>query len=540
MINQNKEINYSKIADKETQNLIFSSIQKIDTSLGEMEENLPSNENLNSDISSPLNQNLWLLDYKIFGEESYVFNDKNKLHALYQNYILCANDKMIGAEAFDYNALNSTGVNFLAYTYGLTNEEKELIISLETLDNMVNNETAMAALSQFSMPIAFMAESQTMVNLLSNSSIGMEAIANSENASKSLCNSKKAMNILAASTVAMEKLANSSYAMNAITSNWEIMEIIAQHQESLDACWNNTIAVNAICASSQFKSFIKYQTSLNSFGYAASNAGSAYSVWNGRKTFIYNGQTIKCAYSGDIKNVILPPGTYKLQVYGAQGGAYASSTSYVGGKGGYSVGNKVLTSPTTLYVVAGGQGTTLSATGAGGAGYNGGGKAYTASTSYKTAGGGGATHISTKSGLLSALGTSNLSSILIVAGGGGASGNGANGGAGGGTSGSAGTDDSTSYSPGGGGTQSAAGASYYQSTANSTTYFTLGSFGQGASGKSSYVSGGGGGLYGGGGAYYASCGAGGGSGYIGGVTEGSMTNGSRAGNGQAIITRVSA
>ena len=101
------------------------------------------------------------------------------------------------------------------------------------------------------------------------------------------------------------------------------------------------------------------------------------------------------SYSGNIKEVTLTKGKYKLEVWGAQG------KGNKGGLGGYSVGIYNIPSPTTVYVVVGGNN-----------GYNGGG------SSSKGYNGGGATHIATRTGLLSAL-SSYKSSVLMVAGGGG-------------------------------------------------------------------------------------------------------------------------
>ena len=80
------------------------------------------------------------------------------------------------------------------------------------------------------------------------------------------------------------------------------------------------------------------------------------------------------AYTGTVQEVTLSAGTYKLQVWGAQGGSNPSDTtygiaSYDGGKGGYSEGILTLTSPTTLYIFVGGQPSTNSNNG----GWNGGG-----------------------------------------------------------------------------------------------------------------------------------------------------------------------
>lgn len=217
-------------------------------------------------------------------------------------------------------------------------------------------------------------------------------------------------------------------------------------------------------------------------------------------------------YTGAVQSDTLPAGTYKLECWGAQGGSY--STTYYGGKGGYSVGEITLEQDTTIYVYVGGQGTGGTSSGSKAAGFNGGGAGYSTSTTYLTGSGGGASDVR--------IGTDSLYARVIVAGGGGGFGsynstasNRKVGGYGGGTSGGTGGQYSTSYKAGTGGTQTAKGTSYYSSTANSTTYGTLPAFGTGGASKNtSYqIAGGGGGWYGGG---YAGRGggAGGGSGYV--------------------------
>ena len=256
------------------------------------------------------------------------------------------------------------------------------------------------------------------------------------------------------------------------------------------------------------------------------------------------GQTWTYDYSGSSKTFTVPcAGTYKLEVWGAQGGNYSSA---VGGKGGYSYGNKVLAKGNNLYIGVGGQNI----------GYNGGSSySYLGGGNMGGAGGGGATHIAT--------GTTNRgelknyasykSEVLIVAGGGGGAGfigdawDGSNhylaGGTGGGTTGASGNlvqslVGTVGMVVGQGGSQSAAGTQ-----ANYSSYPVNRNSGFGEGGipnlSSMYTGGGGGGGYYGGGAGYQGVSGGGGSGYIGGVTGGATSNGQRSGNGYARITLVS-
>ena len=198
-------------------------------------------------------------------------------------------------------------------------------------------------------------------------------------------------------------------------------------------------------------------------------------------------------------------GTYKIELWGAQGGsASTTGTTVEGGYGGYSVGYFEFKKGDKLYINVGGVGTGSNIGGTITGGYNGGGDAKTSSSTEPVASGGGATSVATKSGLLSTLSTS-VANVLIVAGGGGGSFSYSQrtdiGGSGGGM-----TGVKTSQCSNNGGTQSAGGAKCGDNGN------TAGSFGKGGN-SNSWSAGGGGGYYGGAGGFgYAGSG---GSGYIG-------------------------
>ena len=248
---------------------------------------------------------------------------------------------------------------------------------------------------------------------------------------------------------------------------------------------------------------------------------------------------IKFEYSGNVQEFVAPmSGNYQLEVYGAQGGGV--SLNY--GKGGYSKGTIYLNKNDKVYVCIGEKGCLQNGSTGGNGGYNGGGNGgnggyYVPDKSYCAGGtgGGGATSITmTNRGVLKNF-ASYRNEVLIVAGGGGGHiaffGNLSKGGEGGGLSGNNGLDIMAAYADPIGGTQ-----------------ITGYAFGQGGNGRigtsigggSEGTAGGGGGWYGGcarinNGEYTNSCGAGG-SGYIGGVTNGTTTSGVNTGNGYAIIT----
>ena len=138
-----------------------------------------------------------------------------------------------------------------------------------------------------------------------------------------------------------------------------------------------------------------------------------------------SGKTWPVNYTGGSQTVTLLPGTYKLEVWGAQGGAYNQGES-AGGKGGYASGQITLSTKTNLTVNVGGQGATTIVNNAsypGTGGWNGGGSSPSSSYNGTHGGGGGG-----KTDIL------NGSTYLIAAGGGGGGGHSAGAGAVGGAS----------------------------------------------------------------------------------------------------------
>ena len=114
------------------------------------------------------------------------------------------------------------------------------------------------------------------------------------------------------------------------------------------------------------------------------------------------GDILNFDYTGAPVSQVLPPGRFKLEVWGAQGG-YRSSSRY-GGLGGFSTGELTLNEETTVIVRVGGSGNTGGTAG----GFNGGGKRSTYN------GGGGATDVR--------VGIDDLLARVMVAGGGGSDG----------------------------------------------------------------------------------------------------------------------
>ncbi|WP_461200593.1 glycine rich domain-containing protein [Clostridioides difficile] len=212
-------------------------------------------------------------------------------------------------------------------------------------------------------------------------------------------------------------------------------------------------------------------------------------------------------YTGAEQSVVLPPGKYKFECFGACGGNYYDFVQCA--KGGYTAGSLILKENTTLHVYVGQSGYCKGVNGIETcrSGFNGAGGINTyksTSDGYYSLAGGGATDIRLIDGNWDNL-QSLLSRIIVAGGGGGGSGNSHDSiGHGGGTKGKDGISIANKYFAGGG--------SQFQGGLTFNSLYN-GSFGVSGAGDGISGVGGGGGWYCGAGSFYAEFG-GGGSGYI--------------------------
>ena len=147
-------------------------------------------KSVNSDLNTPLNHLSWLNDYKVFGNDSYVFRNKAILNELYHSYTIVMNDESIYMEAFDAIAVEGSNVGkALAAINGI--ESAETLKTLSAMNAVANSETAMNAV----------ANSETAMNAVANSETAMNAVLNSETAMNAVTASEKAMNNIVKSTL---------------------------------------------------------------------------------------------------------------------------------------------------------------------------------------------------------------------------------------------------------------------------------------------------------------------------------------------------
>ena len=137
---------------------------------------------INSDFMNvPLDKLLHLMDYKMHGKDSYVFQQKELLHGLYECTYLSMNDKELSAEALEYLLKNNKNIGeALSNVYGI--ERKDLLSTLSTMQAVAASSTAMQAILASSTAMQAVLSSSTAMQAVASSSTTMQAVASSSTA----------------------------------------------------------------------------------------------------------------------------------------------------------------------------------------------------------------------------------------------------------------------------------------------------------------------------------------------------------------------
>ena len=164
---------------------------------------------INSDMKVPLDVYQYLNDYRLWGEDSYVYQDKSKLHKLYETTVVSMNDLELSGEALEYlTTANKHIGKALGSVYGI--ERKDTLSNLSTMSAVANSSTAMSAVTNSSTAMSAVANSSTAMSAVINSSTAMSAVANSSTAMSAVANSSTAMSAVINSSTAMVRLSMSS------------------------------------------------------------------------------------------------------------------------------------------------------------------------------------------------------------------------------------------------------------------------------------------------------------------------------------------
>ena len=226
----------------------------------------------------------WLSQYKLFGEESYTFQDKEIWKRLCMSRA-AANDRDMHAEALEEMlttfSAEHTG-KWMLTVYGM---DAAVLEGLASMAAIAANGTAMAAVAGNALLMHAITNSETAMQAISRSQTAMQRIANSTTAMDAISGSGLAMGAVQASpyydaaikendmaiaklVVGFANLESAGYsgmagvaadatAMTAIAASSAAMTAIAVSAVAMNAIGGNSIARDAISASSYYDANIK-------------------------------------------------------------------------------------------------------------------------------------------------------------------------------------------------------------------------------------------------------------------------------------------
>ena len=226
----------------------------------------------------------WLAQYKLFGEESYTFQDKGIWKKLCMSSA-AANDRDIHAEALEEMlttfSAEHTG-KWMLLVYGT---DAAALEGLATMAAIAANGTAMGAIVDNALLMHAIANSETAMQRIANSQTAMQRVANNRGAMDAIGRSRIARDAVQASpyynscikendmaiaklAVALANLESAGYsgmagvaadstAMTAVAASATAMTAVAASATAMTAVAASSVARNAISASPYYDEKIK-------------------------------------------------------------------------------------------------------------------------------------------------------------------------------------------------------------------------------------------------------------------------------------------
>ena len=216
----------------------------------------------------------WLAQYKLFGEESYTFQDKGIWKKLCMSSA-AANDRDMHAEALEEMlttfSAEHTG-KWMLLVYGT---DAAALEGLATMAAIAANGTAMAAVAGNALLMHAITNSETAMQAISRSQTAMQRIANSTTAMDAIGGSRIARDAVQASpyynsyikendmaiaklAVALANLESAGYSgMAGVAADSTAMTAVAASATAMTAVAASSVARNAISASPYYDEKIK-------------------------------------------------------------------------------------------------------------------------------------------------------------------------------------------------------------------------------------------------------------------------------------------
>ena len=216
----------------------------------------------------------WLAQYKLFGEESYTFQDKGIWKKLCMSRA-AANDRDMHAEALEEMlttfSAEHTG-KWMLLVYGM---DAAALEGLATMAAIAANGTAMGAVADNALLMHAIANSETAMQRIANSQTAMQRVANNRGAMDAIGRSRIARDAVQASpyynscikendmaiaklAVALANLESAGYSgMAGVAADSTAMTAVAASATAMTAVAASSVARNAISASPYYDEKIK-------------------------------------------------------------------------------------------------------------------------------------------------------------------------------------------------------------------------------------------------------------------------------------------
>ena len=206
----------------------------------------------------------WLAQYKLFGEESYTFQDKEIWKKLCMSSA-AANDRDMHAEALEEMlttfSAEHTG-KWMLTVYGM---DAAVLEGLASMAAIAANGTAMAAVAGNALLMHAITNSETAMQAISRSQTAMQRIANSTTAMDAISGSKIARGAVQASPYYNSYIKENDMAIaklvvgfaNLASAGYSGMAGVAADATAMNAVAASSVARNAISASPYYDAKIK-------------------------------------------------------------------------------------------------------------------------------------------------------------------------------------------------------------------------------------------------------------------------------------------
>ena len=199
----------------------------------------------------------WLSQYKLFGEESYTFQDKEIWKRLCMSRA-AANDRDMHAEALEEMlttfSAEHTG-KWMLTVYGM---DAAVLEGLATMAAVAGNGTAMAAVAGNALLMHAITNSETAMRVIANSQTAMQRVANSATAMDAISGSKIARGAVQASPYYDAKIKENDMAIAKLVVGFANLESarysgcagMAADSTAMTAVAASSTAMTAVAASS--------------------------------------------------------------------------------------------------------------------------------------------------------------------------------------------------------------------------------------------------------------------------------------------------